>query len=120
MAMARNGSTTGARIRQPSTPNACRSWPPAGAWTPPPSMPVCCPNTRASPANCSDRARTDLDMSLDVALFEYPKDLELKSGFKCGLRPLETADELAFHEFFLAVPTQERMFIKHRVIDPEV
>src|SRR5580765_439485 len=59
-------------------------------------------------------------MSLDVALFEYPKDLELKSGFKCGLRPLENTDELAFHEFFLAVPTQERMFIKHRVTDPEI
>jgi GNAT superfamily N-acetyltransferase len=59
-------------------------------------------------------------MSLDVALFEYPKDLELKSGFKCGLRPLEHTDELAFHEFFLAVPTQERMFIKHRVTDPEI
>ena len=59
-------------------------------------------------------------MSLEVALSDYPKDLELKSGFKCVLRPLETTDELAFHEFFLAVPTQERMFIKHRVIDPEV
>ncbi|HME90022.1 MAG TPA: GNAT family N-acetyltransferase, partial [Myxococcaceae bacterium] len=59
-------------------------------------------------------------MSLEVALFEYPKDLELKSGFKCLIRPLESTDELAFHEFFLAVPTQERMFIKHRVTDPEV
>jgi GNAT superfamily N-acetyltransferase len=27
---------------------------------------------------------------------------------------------MAFHEFFLAVPTQERMFIKHRVTDPAV
>jgi GNAT superfamily N-acetyltransferase len=59
-------------------------------------------------------------MSLDVALMEYPRDLELKSGFRCALRPLEASDELAFHEFFLAVPTQERMFIKHRVTDPEV
>ena len=59
-------------------------------------------------------------MSLDVALMEYPKDLELKSGFQCVLRPLETPDELAFHEFFLAVPTHERMFIKHRVTQPEV
>src|SRR6185503_985507 len=58
-------------------------------------------------------------MSLDVALFEYPKDLELKDAFTCALRPLEASDELAFHEFFLAVPTQERMFIKHRVTEPE-
>ncbi len=59
-------------------------------------------------------------MSLEVALFEYPKDLELKGAFKCLLRPLEATDEMAFHEFFLAVPTHERMFIKHRVIDPAV
>jgi GNAT superfamily N-acetyltransferase len=59
-------------------------------------------------------------MSLDVALMEYPKDLELKGGFKCVLRPLETSDEFAFHEFFLAVPTHERMFIKHRVTEPEI
>ena len=50
-----------------------------------------------------------LIMSLDLALMDYPKDLELKDGFKCALRPLEIADEMAFHEFFLAIPTQERM-----------
>ena len=59
-------------------------------------------------------------MSLDVALSEFPKDLELKSGFKCEMRPLDITDEMAFHEFFLAVPTHERMFIKHRVTDPGV
>ena len=59
-------------------------------------------------------------MSLEVALFDYPKDLELKDGFKCVLRPLESPDEMAFHEFFLAVPTDERMFIKHRVTDPAI
>ena len=59
-------------------------------------------------------------MSLEVALMEYPKDLELKGGFNCVLRPLETTDEMAFHEFFLAVPTAERMFIKHRVTDPAI
>ena len=59
-------------------------------------------------------------MSLEVAMGDYPKDLELKEGFKCVLRPLESTDEMAFHEFFLAVPTRERMFIKHRVTDPAV
>jgi len=59
-------------------------------------------------------------MSLDLALMDYPKDMELKGGFKCVVRPLESTDEMAFHEFFLAVPTQERMFIKHRVTDPGV
>ena len=59
-------------------------------------------------------------MSMEFTLSDYPKDLELKGGFKCALRPLESTDEMAFHEFFLAVPTPERMFIKHRVTDPAV
>jgi len=59
-------------------------------------------------------------MSMEIALSDYPKELELKGGFKCTLRPLESTDEMAFHEFFLAVPTPERMFIKHRVTDPSV
>jgi len=58
-------------------------------------------------------------MSLEMALEEYPKDIKVKD-FGCTLRPLEHTDELAFHEFFLAVPHQERMFIKHRVTEPDV
>ena len=58
-------------------------------------------------------------MSLEMALEEYPREIQLKD-FSCTLRPLEKTDELAFHEFFLAVPHQERMFIKHRVTEPEV
>jgi len=59
-------------------------------------------------------------MSLETVIWEYPKDLTLKSGFECILRPLDTTDEMAFHEFFLAVPPDEKMFIKHRVTDPGV
>jgi len=58
-------------------------------------------------------------MSLEMALEEYPKDIQVKN-LTCTLRPLEQTDELAFHEFFLAVPNQERMFIKHRVTEPDV
>ena len=57
---------------------------------------------------------------MELTLDEFPKELALKDGFNCALRPLETSDELAFHEFFLAVPMQERMFIKHRVTEPGV
>jgi acetyltransferase len=57
---------------------------------------------------------------LELYLEQYPKDIELKDGFKCTLRPLKSTDEMSFHEFFLAVPTQERMFIKHRVTEPSV
>jgi RimJ/RimL family protein N-acetyltransferase len=59
-------------------------------------------------------------MSLEMVIDSYPKEIVLKSDFQCTLRPLSGADELAFHEFFLAVPTQERMFIKHRVTEAEV
>jgi len=59
-------------------------------------------------------------MLLDSILENYPKEITLKDNFQCVLRPLEPTDEIAFHEFFLAVPTQERMFIKHRVTEPEV
>jgi L-phenylalanine/L-methionine N-acetyltransferase len=59
-------------------------------------------------------------MSLDLVIEQYPKEITLKGDFRCELRPLTPEDEIAFHEFFLAVPTQERMFIKHRVTEPEV
>ncbi len=59
-------------------------------------------------------------MSHEIELQQYPKELTLKDGSKCQLRPLHKEDEKAFHEFFLAVPEAERMFIKHRVMDPEV
>lgn len=59
-------------------------------------------------------------MSTEVALQKYPRDLKLKDGSKCKFRPLRKDDEKAFHDFFLSVPGEERMFIKHRVTEPEV
>jgi GNAT superfamily N-acetyltransferase len=59
-------------------------------------------------------------MSLELELTKYPKEIRLKDGSKCRLRPLRKDDEAAFHQFFLGVPDQERMFIKHRVTEPEV
>ena len=59
-------------------------------------------------------------MSLELELQKYPKDVKLKDGSKCKLRPLSKDDEKNFHQFFVAVPEPERMFIKHRVIEPEV
>lgn len=57
---------------------------------------------------------------LESVLEDYPKEIELRDGSACALRPLRTEDEMSFHEFFLAVPEQERMFIKHKVTDPAV
>jgi N-acetylglutamate synthase-like GNAT family acetyltransferase len=59
-------------------------------------------------------------MSLELALQKFPKEPRLKDGFKCKLRPLRKDDEKAFHDFFLSVPAEERLFIKHRVTEPDV
>lgn len=59
-------------------------------------------------------------MSLELEIQKYPKEIKLKDGSKCKLRPLHKDDEQNFHEFFVAVPEPERMFIKHRVIEPQV
>jgi GNAT superfamily N-acetyltransferase len=59
-------------------------------------------------------------MSLEFELQKYPKAINLKDGSKCKLRPLRKDDEKNFHEFFQAVPEAERMFIKHRVVEPQV
>src|SRR5712671_4186286 len=57
---------------------------------------------------------------LDSIVEQYPREISLKDGLQTVLRPLKPSDEKAFHDFFLAVPEPERMFIKHRVMDPEV
>ncbi len=59
-------------------------------------------------------------MSLEYELQKFPREIKLKDGSTSRLRPLRKDDEKAFHEFFLAVPEPERMFIKHRVIDPAI
>jgi GNAT superfamily N-acetyltransferase len=59
-------------------------------------------------------------MSLEFELQSFPKDLTLKDGSSCRLRPLRKEDEKAFFQFFQGVPEAERMFIKHRVNEPEV
>jgi GNAT superfamily N-acetyltransferase len=59
-------------------------------------------------------------MALEFEIQKFPKEITLKDGSHCRLRPLRKEDEMDFHEFFLAVPPAERMFIKHRVTEPEV
>jgi GNAT superfamily N-acetyltransferase len=59
-------------------------------------------------------------MSLEFELQKYPREIKLKDGSKSRLRPLRKDDEKGFHDFFLAVPESERMFIKHRVTEPHV
>jgi GNAT superfamily N-acetyltransferase len=59
-------------------------------------------------------------MSIELQLHKYPKKVTLKDGYTCTVRPLEKEDEKTFHKFFEAIPEKERMFIKHRVVDPKV
>jgi predicted GNAT family N-acyltransferase len=59
-------------------------------------------------------------MSLEIELQKFPREIRLKDGIKCKLRPLRKDDEKNFHEFFLSIPGDERMFIKHRVTEPTV
>jgi L-amino acid N-acyltransferase YncA len=59
-------------------------------------------------------------MALELEIQKYPKEIKLKDGTACQLRPLHKDDEKPFHEFFLSVPSAERMFIKHRVTEPAV
>ncbi|HIG30118.1 MAG TPA: GNAT family N-acetyltransferase [Verrucomicrobiales bacterium] len=59
-------------------------------------------------------------MDIETALEDYPKDIELQDGCKCSMRPLQSSDQKALFDFFQAIPEQERMFIKHKVSNPEV
>ena len=57
---------------------------------------------------------------LDQVLEQYPREITLKSALSCKVRPLEGTDQQAFLNFFRSVPAEERLFIKHRVDEPEV
>ena len=73
------------------------------------------------PQSSFDLNQTDTTIMLLEAVLEvYPKDVVLKSGQTCPVRPLESGDEPALLDFFRAVPTQEVMFMKHRVTDTAV
>lgn len=58
-------------------------------------------------------------MSIELEVQKFPKKIVLKDNFQSMLRPLKKDDEKKFHQFFLEVPGEERMFIKHRVTEPE-
>lgn len=59
-------------------------------------------------------------MDLDLVLEDFPKEFALRDGSTYVARPLQREDEQAFLGFFKEVPPQERLFIKHRVTEPEV
>jgi RimJ/RimL family protein N-acetyltransferase len=56
-------------------------------------------------------------MSLEYALDRFPIKVTLRNGKECTIRPLAKRDELKLQKFFLAVPEQERLFVKKPVTD---
>lgn len=59
-------------------------------------------------------------MSIETALEKYPKEITLKDGSKCVLRPLVRQDAKALNEFFLSLPGFELMFFRQSVTDHAV
>lgn len=53
---------------------------------------------------------------IEFALEKFPTTHEL-SEVEIKVRPLETRDEDAFGEFFVSIPEEERLFVKHRITD---
>ncbi len=59
-------------------------------------------------------------MSLEYALQKFPLQVTLKDGLSCVMRPLGRRDETKLLKFFLAVPEEERLFIKQPVNNREL
>jgi GNAT superfamily N-acetyltransferase len=56
-------------------------------------------------------------MILDYALEKFPLDVKLRDGTEGVVRPLGGRDAARLHKFILAVPEEERLFIKQPVSD---
>lgn len=54
---------------------------------------------------------------LEFALEKYPLSLKLRDGTNVTIRPLNNRDEAKLHKFFLAVPEEERLFIKQPIYE---
>jgi GNAT superfamily N-acetyltransferase len=54
---------------------------------------------------------------IDIALEKYPISFKLRDGTSVVVRPLAKRDEAKLHNFFLAVPEEERLFIKQPIFE---
>lgn len=54
---------------------------------------------------------------IEIALEKFPISLKLRDGTAVVVRPLGTRDEAKLHNFFLAVPEEERLFIKKPIYE---
>ena len=53
----------------------------------------------------------------DYALEKFPMDLTLRDGTDCVVRPINRRDDLRLQKFFLAVPEEERLFVKEPITE---
>ena len=53
-------------------------------------------------------------------LSQYPKTMTLKGGARVTIRPLTRDDFDQLHSFFVSLPDEDRLFLRHDVSDPEV
>ena len=56
-------------------------------------------------------------MSIEYALERFPREVLLRDGTPCVVRPLSKKDEAKLQKFFTAVPEPERLFIKKPATD---
>jgi GNAT superfamily N-acetyltransferase len=56
-------------------------------------------------------------MILDYALEKFPLSAKLRDGTAVVVRPLAKRDSGRLHKFFLAVPEEERLFIKQPIFE---
>ena len=62
-------------------------------------------------------AKVQGNMILDYALEKFPHSAELRDGTAIVVRPLAKRDAGRLHKFFLAVPEEERLFIKQPIFE---
>jgi len=55
-----------------------------------------------------------------LSLEKFPLTLKLRDGTTVTVRPLGKRDDVKLHKFLLAVPEEERLFIKQSVADRKV
>jgi RimJ/RimL family protein N-acetyltransferase len=56
-------------------------------------------------------------MILEYALEKFPLSARLRDGTAVVVRPLAKRDAIRLHKFFLAVPEEERLFIKQPIFE---
>lgn len=59
-------------------------------------------------------------MSAVYTITAYPREVKLRDGSHVTVRPLAAGDAEALLDFFLAIPEDERFYLKHEVTSPAI